>query len=369
MEAAEDGLEFAPVEQEQSTSLVEKFQITEDKINELADKYLPLKISGVADKFGYGVVHAGRMEMVGFRLAVDKTRKNLNDKAQTWIKTVNAEAKRLAGLMAPIEAHLDAEESAYDLEIEKIKAEKQKAADELLQNRISALQAVGAPFQVSELVQMRGDAFDFLLATATDAWKAKEALRIENEAKVKAYEEQQAKAAAEAKEAERIEKERADQAAAEQLERTRKEQAAEAARLAAVKAEQDAQTANLKAQQDKIDADRRAIEQAQRDEQIRKDAEAKAKADAERKAAEEIARKEREAAETTARAEAEAKRQATIEAAKPDAEKLAKLAGTVDALVMPDMTTEAGQAVAMEIKAAAVKFAAYIRAKAEGLTK
>lgn len=349
MEAAESNLEFAPVESEGKEPVL-RFLITEDKINELANQYFPLKIAGVEDKYGYEVVHAARIVMRDIRLETERDRKARNEKAQAWIKKWNAEAKRLTGLMAPIEDHLDREESAYKAEQDRSKAEKQKAADEQLQKRISALQAVGAPFQVSELVQMSDTAFDFLLATATETWNAKEAARIDMEAKAKAFEEAQAREAAAKAEQARIEKERADQAEAARVEKVRQEQATEAARLAAVKSEQDKQAAALRALQDKLDADRRTIEQAQRDEQVRKDAEAKAKADAEKKAAEDTARKEREAA-------------------RPDAEKLEGFAYFLEGKSPPDMETEAGLAASKKIKAALVRFTIFIRAEAEGLKK
>lgn len=330
LEAAEEGLEFPPMEKDPVTEdLAKRYNVADAKIAELRDEYMPLTIAGLEDRRGYEKVHAARMVVRDLRITVDKTRKALKEDALEYGRKVDREAKRIIGQLEPIEEHLEAEEKRIDAEKERIKQEKQRETEAKVQKRIDALTAVGASINLGEIVQMTDMAFDFALRAATEAFEAREAARKEAEAALARQQEAERKAAEE-------------KAAAEQVER--EAMAAERARMAAERAELDRKAAELKARQD-------AAEQAARDEQLRKDAE--------RAAAERIKREQEEAA---ARVQA-------IEAAKPDAEKLLALAHTVEILPMPELTTEAGQKAAQDLKPLFVKLAGFIEAKAQALTK
>lgn len=343
-EAADDFEETLPdspavIEAEHFMEEFKAAQVTAVKLAELKAKYGALTIAGVNDKKGYELVHAGRMEVRAYRTAVDKTRKALNEEHQDYIRRVNAEAKRITGLLLEIEEPLDAEETRIDSEIAAIKAAKQKEINDRLQARVTALTAVGAPFQLSELTMMTDMVFDMVLKTATEAWEAKEKIRLDQEAHAKAFQEQQAKEAAAAEE----EKKRKAKEEADAL-------AEEKKKLALQKAEQDKKAAELKAQEDEINRKKAEAERKEREEKIRQEAEAAAKVKAEQEA------------------KAKAAKAAAIEAAKPDADKLNHLAMEIETMDYPVMSTEAGKAALAEIQAAGLRFGAFIHSKANGLT-
>lgn len=342
--------EFSPVEVDAVTlDLVKRYNVADEKIAELREKFMPLTIAGVEDRRGYDMVHSARMEIRDLRVTVEKTRKALKEDALEYGRKVDREAKRIASQLAPIEDHLEAQEKAVDAEREKIKAQKQAEAAALLQKRIEALQAVGHPVNLAEVTLMTEAQFGFVLESAKEAWQAKEKLRIEAEAAL-AKQEAERKAAEEKAAQERA---AAEQAERERMEKVRAEQEAMARKLAEQKAELDRQAAEIKARQE-------AQERAAREEEIRQKAAADAKAKAEREAQEAAERAERERAEANARARA-------IEAARPDADKLRALALTIRDTALPKLTTEAGKVAMAEIENGFTRLAAFIEKKADGL--
>jgi colicin import membrane protein len=352
-QAAED-LEFAPVEVQEIdpvlADIAKRYPVTDAAIAELKAKFAPLDIAGVEDKKGYALVHDARMTVRGLRTDVERKRKALKEDSLEYGRKVDAEAKRITKLLEEIESPLEAKEKAIDAELERIKQEKQREKDAMIQRRINALAAVGHPVNLSEIAQMNETVFQMVLKTATEAFEERERLRIAAEAALaekRAEEERRAREEAEAK---------------------AKAEAAERARLAEEAKALEAQRAALRKEQEEFEAKRRAQEQAAREEQIRRDAEARAKADAERKAFEEAARKEREAKEAAEKAaQAEAQRKAR-EAARPDAEKLLALAETVRGIGVPVMATPDGQRVAAEILEAVGRMAKFIEAKANSIS-
>jgi DNA repair exonuclease SbcCD ATPase subunit len=345
----------------EALAIADNFEVTKAKIAALKQKYTGLTIAGIEDRKGYEMVHAARMELRGYRTATEKIRKALKEESLARGRKIDSVAKELTGLLLEIETPLDAEESRIDAERERIKQEKQREADAKLQKRIEALQAVGAPFVLSELVQMTDTQFGFVLASATDAWEAKEAARKDAEAKAKAFEEQQAREAAERAERERKEREAKEAAEAAERARIKAEQEAEAKRLAE---EREA----IRKEREAIEAQKRAQEQQAREQRIREEEAAKAKAEAERKAREEAEAKERAAAAEKARQEAEAKRLAEIEAARPDADKIRALAQVVREIALPKLSTPAGQTAITEIEGWIARLAKSIDGKADTLS-
>lgn len=338
------------------TDVMEKFHATEADLQNMATRYSGLKINGMADRAGYAVAHAARMELRDARILIDKTRKAETAEAQTYIKTCNAVAKYLTNIIAPTEDALSAEEAAYDAEVEAEKGRKQAEAAAKLQKRIELLQEYGQPFNLAELTLMTDTQFGFLAATAEEGWKAKEALRIETERKAKEFEEaEKQRQLAEIARALEIE-------AALELSRKAKEEelAEEAKRLAA---EREA----LRKEREAVEAAKAAQAQRERDEVIAKAAADRARAEAEQAAKDEAARKDREALNEKARQEAEAKRAKEIEAAKPDAEKVRALAKTIREIALPKLSTDAGRVTMTEIETQVGKFAKFIESKADTL--
>ena len=329
--------------------VMEKFHATEAELKNMAARYSGLKINGLADRAGYAVAHAARIELRDARILIDKTRKAETAEAQTYIKTCNSVAKYLTNIIAPAEDALDAEEAAYNAEVEAERGRKQAEANAKIQARVDAFQKVGAPISLAEITLMTDIAFEFALASATEAWEAKEKLRIaaeealaKQEAERKAAEE---KAAQERAQAEKAERERLDKVRAEQEEMARK--------LVQQKAELDRQAAEIQAKKD-------AHEREAREEQIRKEEAEKAKAKAEREAKDAAERAERERVEANARARA-------IEAARPDADKLRALALVFRDTAFPKLSTDAGKAAMVEIENAVTRLAFFIEKKADSL--
>ncbi len=350
IEELENDFSLLPDEVEDGNNFMEEFSpanVTTAKIAELKSKYGALKILGIDDKRGYDIVHAARIEVRDYRLAVDRVRKQLKEESLAWGRKVDGEAKRIASMLTEIEAPLDAEETRIDREIERIKAEKQREIDEKIQSRLNALSAVGGTTTLAEIAMMTDTIFGAVLKTAQEAFEAKEKIRLDQEAAAKAYEEQKAQEAA------RIAKEEADAITA-----VKAEQAKEAQRLAAEKAEQDRQAAAFKAERDAFEAEKARVAKEALDRSIREDAEAKAKADALCRAEEDAERDARE----------EARRKAA-QAAQPDAEKLIDLAAYLEKTPWPDMSTDAGRRDLAEIMSASSRFVAFIGAKAKALTE
>ena len=93
------------------------FGIADEAIAKMTADFMPLTIKGIDDKEGADKCHKARMLCVKGRTDIDKKRKDLNSEAKKWIDTVNGEAKRLTGLLAPVEKHLVDEESRIKAEI------------------------------------------------------------------------------------------------------------------------------------------------------------------------------------------------------------------------------------------------------------
>lgn len=351
--AAED-LEFAPVEVQEMDPVVadiaKRYPVTDAVIADLKSKFASLDIAGVEDKKGYAQVHDARMTVRNLRTDVERKRKALKEDSLEYGRKVDAEAKRITKLLEEIETPLEAKEKAIDAELERIKQEKQREKDAMIQRRIDALTAVGHPVNLSEIAQMNETVFQMVLKTATEAFEERERLRIAAEAALaekRAEEERKAKEEAEAK------------AAAEKAERER---------LAAENARLEAQRAALRKEQEEFEAKRRAQEQADRDRRIAEEAAAKAKAETERKAQEEAAKKEREAKEAAERAKAEEAQRKAREAARPDAEKILALAETIRGTAFPKMASPDGERVMAEIVEGVGRMAKFIEAKANSIS-
>jgi DNA repair exonuclease SbcCD ATPase subunit len=340
----EQGSDHAPL-------LAKIYDLPDRVIDDLKEKYLPLKILGAVDKQGRAVVHNALMDVKSYISAIDKTRLKTNEKAQAWIKVNNGEAKRLSAKLEPIRDHLQAERDQHDKEVEEIKAAKQKEQDEKNQARVNALLAVGSPISIAEVVLMTEPVFKDYLATKTLAFE--EAKRIAAEAEAKAKAEAEAQAEAKAK---------ADKEAAEKLE-------AERLANAKAKAENDRIAAELKAKMDEFNTQQAQAAAVAQAEQARKDAEAKAKAITEKNRLEDEARAEQKAKDEADRLEAEKAKAAAIEAAKPDAEKLEGFAHFLEGKAPPELDTDAGKAVQELVKKAHAAYCKFIRTQAATLTK
>lgn len=225
---------------------------------------------------GIGKVEEAHKAVKRLRVELDKKRKELNEGALHYQRTVNATAKTLTERISAVESRLEAQRENYESEKLKEKQAKEAAKAAVLNERVSRLSSAGvAVTDLAALSSMAGDEFEFFFA-------------------------KESRVAAEAK------------AEAEQIEALRQEEMrrqAEELRIRAAEIERQrlADEAVLRAERESIEADRAEMRR-QQEELQKHQAELRAKAEAE---AAEKRRLEREAEQ--ARKEA---------AAAPELEKL-----------------------------------------------
>lgn len=283
-----------------------EFRRQDAAIAKLAETFMPLRIESVDDKEGFKKVHEARMIVKNTRVGLEKTRVALKADALAYGRAVDSEAKRLFGLIEPIESHLDREEAKVTEEKKRREAAAAEAKRLRLQNRLDALVKVAMVADPRWVEELSDEAFAKELADATAEFEAQKAEQAEAAAKRKAEEEALA--------AERAE-----------LDKIRKEQEAERARLAA--------------EQKRLDDERKAKEHAEEIERAKAEAAEKAKRETEERLAREAEQKRlaEEASVAREKAEAEAKEAARIkaEAERPHREKLLAVADAVDAISVP----------------------------------
>lgn len=125
---------------------LKKFNVTDAAIAELAQNFLILSIDGIDDKEGKNSVSSARKIVKGYRVDVDKRRKELNADALEYQRRINGEAKRITALLEPIENHLENEEKKISDELEKIAKEKQDIIEARYADRIAKLIEIGFKF-------------------------------------------------------------------------------------------------------------------------------------------------------------------------------------------------------------------------------
>jgi len=309
---------------------LQKFNVTDAVIANYSREFMPLKINGLDDKEGLKQVHDARMVIVKKRTEVEKVRKELKADALEYGRQVDGEAKRITGLLEPIENHLDSEEQKIKDEENRIKAEKEATQQKIYENRIEVLLHYGMVFTDSsyvlneitistlDLKTMEDEKFDFAVGLVENEFNIIEAKKAETERARKADEERLAKVA----EDQRIE--------AERLAKIQKEQEEKENEIKLAQMRIDNENARIaKEKQDKIDAENRAkeLEQAKKEaaEKALKDAELKRKADEEKRIADELtAQKEKERAESL----------------RPDKEKLIAFASLINSVSIPVIKTK-----------------------------
>lgn len=330
-----------------------KFNVTDAAVATMRDQYMGLTIKGLEDAQGYKAVHEARMVVVKKRTAVTKTGKELREDANRFNKAVLAEEKRILGLLAPIEAHLGAEETKIDNEKARIKAEAEAREAARIQARVDQLEAMGMGLSGGHYrLPFESQGIDVPLALVTAATDEQfgifvekiqgavnaEIFRLKEIETVRKAEADRLAQVAEEQERERERLEGIARNMAAEAKRIADAQEAEAKRIADKQAQREAE---IKAAQDAIEAEKKAIADAKQKaiddarraeelEQARKEAAEKARLEAEGRAAREA--QEREAARIKAiedarraknAAEEEARREAEL---RPDKEKMLQFA-------------------------------------------
>lgn len=286
-----------------TTDLV-KFEPTEAAIATLSQKYMPLKINGIDDKEGFALVHAARMDIKAKRVSVEKRRKELKADALEYGRKVDAAAKKLFGLLEPIESHLTAEEARIEAEKEEIRMAAVRKAEAEERVAKEAAEAEERARREAEAAAIKAE--QEKLAQERAALEAEKARVMEEQAKIEA-------------ERRRI----ADEEAARQRAIQEAEEK-ERRRLAAIEEAKQAEIRRQQRETELAKAREEAAEKARIETEQRLAREAKAKAEADRK-----------------RAEAAEKRRKRQEALRPDKEKLLAVRDAVLAIVVPAMSGEA----------------------------
>ena len=237
---------------------IAQYDVSDQVIARLHSEYMALSVQDD----GIAIVSGARKEIKRLRVSVDKTREVLKKDVLIVGRAIDAEAKRLTALLAPIERHLQDEEDIYNERIAREKRLKLEAQQKKTQDRIDALTAAGATqVNLLSVQDLSDELFAVMLQNAT---QAAEARRIEAERLETIRLEEQARQAEELRiRAEELEAER--QAMLEEQAR----QNAERERLEIIEFERKQREAEeqaaLIAEQQRIMAEERAALQAERD--------------------------------------------------------------------------------------------------------
>lgn len=207
-------------------------------ISEMEEQYLPLRVNGVDDREGLMVVSEARKTAKKIRCQVEKTRKELKADANRYGKAVDDEAKRLKGMIEPIEQHLIDQENAVQKELDRIKAEEEAAKERKIEARIDRLNENRLRVE-PQLIRLMDDEefeeyFGELQESAKKEFEEREAERLR-------LAEEQKKLEAERKELEAERQRLAEIAKAEEERRAaeRKKEHAELERLRAIERERE----------------------------------------------------------------------------------------------------------------------------------
>jgi len=284
------------------TALAE-YKITDAAIAKIKADYMSLVVKNPQDVEGYEQVHRARMDVKNRRVDIEKTRKKLKQDALDYGRAVDAEAKRITGLLEPVENYLQEQEDIVVKEKERIKKEEEEKEKQRIQQRIDRLFGMGITFNSVNYLLPFAPSFSVpsaIINTCPDE-QFKEIV-----GKFQSLIDTEKKRLAE-EEAKKKEEE-------EKLAAQRAEQEKEAQRLAALAEEQRIKEEKLKAEQDAIIKEKERIQHEKDIELAKKEAAERALKEAEEKAKREQEEKTRQEAARIA----EEQRQ---EALKPDKEK------------------------------------------------
>jgi hypothetical protein len=298
------------------TKELARFNVTDAAIAGLRDEYMALTIKDLDDKEGFALVHTARMTIKGKRVEVTKAGKDLRAESNAYNKAVLEEEKRILGLLAPIEDHLEAEEKKITDEKERIKNEARIKEEEKIKARTAQLFELGMTWN-GTLYGMLEFALSYAdMKEATDEQFDTFCEKVK--VSVAAYMQVQL----EVEKAREIEKQKLAETEAENQKLKAEKEASEKAeqqRLADIARAQELENARTEA------AAKARKEEAERVEREYEEAMAKRKAET----------------EAAIKATEKAKRDAERKAARaPDKEKLLALANQVDGIKFPTMKTE-----------------------------
>lgn len=162
----------SPQESELPTSFDElinkelvKFDVVIPAVEELKEKYMPLKIASIDDEEGYKEVAASLKFIVSKRTAVEDKRKELKADSLKFGRAVDARAKEITAMLEPIETHLKSEKERIDAEKERIKKEEEERVQKKINDRITQLVSLGMYQTMTEFVwasKITGEEINFV---------------------------------------------------------------------------------------------------------------------------------------------------------------------------------------------------------------
>jgi len=328
---------------------LQKFDVVEAKLIELASNGKGLKIASPEDRTGIEAVKKARIAIKNERVRIEKKGKELRDQATKFNKAVLAKEKEYLAIIVPTEDELQAEEKRIADEQARIDREIVERKQRITYERLNSLSAVGFVIDYSRAEAMTDEVFNHELAEATAQFQAEQ------------------KRLAEQKEAQRVEAERLaaeklamELQAAEQAKRQRElELAAQKVRL-----EQEAVERERKQQIEHQEQLRLAAEHAEKDKIA-----AAEKAEANRLAAIET---ERFRIEKEIADKLEAKKQSDLKAKRkadlaPDKVKLIELAKSLDTYQLPKLKITEAEEVINNVRSLLGKVSVYINQQIEKL--
>lgn len=153
---------------------LQKFAITDSAIAEMRHSFMPIEIKGIQDKDGYLKAKEARAIMRDKRIEVENRRKELKEESLRYGRAVDTEAKRITGLLIPIEEHLTNQIKAIDAQKEQEKIKKEEEIRKKLQGRIDALSKYDEHIDVTILMAISDEVFASKLEEAKIKYQEKE---------------------------------------------------------------------------------------------------------------------------------------------------------------------------------------------------
>jgi hypothetical protein len=260
-----------------------EYNITDAAIAKMESVYMGLTITDIENKEEFQSVHDARMVVKGKRLDVEKKRKELKADSLAWGRQVDSEAKRIKGLLEPIEGHLQIEENKVIDEKKRLQEIEEEKERKKIKARVDALYQYNSLVPFFEVAMLTDGEYETMLQTAIDIHETEQKRLADEEAARKAeaidiHETEQKRLADE---------EAARKAEADWLEKIRVDQEIEAARFQAAILAQEAKVQaendrlqkikdDLQAEKDKLEAEKKEVQ----DRKDREEFERKAKIEA-----------------------------------------------------------------------------------------
>ena len=262
---------------------VEELRQSDVVLDQISEEYSQIVVASPQDDAGFETASTALKRMVRLRNEVEKKRKELKADSTRYGKAVDAEARRIQGLIEPIETHLKTQCDVVRLEQKRLEVEAENKRREQVRGWIDRLNDIGAPVNPDALNVMTADDFEWHFKAALADAEKRNAVQAELEAELEkhrqAVEQEREKHRAELeelrklREAERValeeltraerEAEQAELARLKQIEAERKEAEEEARRIAEKKADEEARQkreAELKPIREQLEEVARSIE-------------------------------------------------------------------------------------------------------------